>query len=233
MQYMNFTKLKPMLMMIGICILMAACSKKTEEQPAPDRTESMKNTVWAGEYQLLAGDLLSLQPFSITLAVDGTLTWYDIVSTRPGGTWTMKQDTITITLPNNTVIAATVGTENWSNFKGGEAAGFLLSSVSAAKSAESSSLLNTKWTGILSGSKIDITILSDMMLSYKPGSGSEITIPYTNEGAGIRFSYKGIVSFTSNYLNISGNGTVMKGIEKLSSGFPSKTNYTTYAVTKL
>ncbi|MET0244146.1 MAG: hypothetical protein ABW174_11790 [Flavitalea sp.] len=230
---MQHLTLRPVLLLFSIFISITACSKKTDDPPAPDRTESMKNTVWSGEYQYTAGDLVSPQPFSVSLAADGTLTWHDIESSRPGGTWLMKQDTIRITFPNNTGFSATVGIDSWSSFKADASAGVLVSSVIAAKPSESLSLGNTNWTGTHYGSKLDITLFTDLKMTYKLGGGDVINTTYTMEGAGIRFTYTGITSQVSNYANITSNGTVMKAIEKRISGFPYKTTYMSYATTKL
>ena len=78
--------------------------------------EALRNTAWTGQFNYTAGAHMGSQPFSITMNEDGTLTWSDSGSTRPGGTWKVNNDRVTITFPNNTTISATVSNNSWSHF---------------------------------------------------------------------------------------------------------------------
>ncbi|RYY59401.1 MAG: hypothetical protein EOO05_13380 [Chitinophagaceae bacterium] len=226
-------KYTPILAVLAVCsLLIASCSKdKTGDSPI-DRTESLKNTTWAGEFQYTTGEFTDAQPFSVTLAADGTLTWSDVGSTRPAGTWAVNRDTLSITFPNSTVISATITDESWSGFKGGTAAGVLLTHVEKSAIIDPAKLTGSGWMGIMGGSVLEITFPANQKINYTLGGSAGQNLPYTIEGAGIRFNYTGFASSSMNYAIFTNNTTTMKGVERHISGIPSNTIYYQYTNTK-
>ncbi|MCE7065101.1 hypothetical protein [Dyadobacter sp. CY326] len=217
-----------------ICVLLFSCAKEDEAPKPVDRTESFKNTVWGGDFQYAAGEYTDSQTFSILLGADGTLTWYDVASTRPGGTWKMNQDTIIITFPNTTVISATVTDKSWSDFKGGLKAGFFINQLNRAVKVEPSTVSNTSWKGTFGGSELEITILPGMKLNYSLAGSAPRSIPYTLEGAGIRFSYSELFSSATNYVVFTNETNLLRGTERRIGGlFPPTTVYYSYLASKL
>ncbi|RYY54187.1 MAG: hypothetical protein EOO09_15270 [Chitinophagaceae bacterium] len=208
-----------------------SCSKDKGDAPE-DRTESFRNSVWAGEFQYATGSYTSVQPFSVSLASDGTLTWSDIGSTRPGGTWAVDHDTITITFPNSTSISATVTDDSWSEFKGGAAAGVFLTQVSRAAAPDPAALPGSTWIGTLGGSPLFMNFIAGQKMNFTLGETSlATTLDYSIEGAGIRFTSNGITS-TSVYYALLVNKTTMKGVNRFVSGFPSTVNYFPFTTNK-
>jgi hypothetical protein len=211
--------------------LLSSCSKK--DDVATTAGIDLKNTVWAGEFQYASGSYTSLQPFSVVLKDDGTLTWSDLENTRAGGTWVTKKDTVVITFPNSTVISAVIAGDNWTSFKGGAEAGVLLSQVTRSVKAEVTTLVGTVWKGLLSGSTFTIEISEAGKLKYTLAGGSPITLDYTFEGAGMRFLIPGILSSRSYYTIFLNNTSLLKGIERyISAGIPGSVNYNTWSSNK-
>ena len=146
------------LIITAISFLLAAISfsscKKSKDSPAHTPVinainwkEELKNTIWAGEYKYTTGSNQFLQPFSTTLNADGTLTWTDLENTRPGGTWKVEGSQLNFTFPNKTTLSATLGKEQWSDFKSGVGAGFVIDNAFRSAQPDAASLVNTTWKG--------------------------------------------------------------------------------------
>jgi hypothetical protein len=233
MKPMAMRHLRILCLLLTACALILSCSKKSEDGDAtPDLGLSLKNTVWAGEFQYTAGDYTGLQPFSIELKEDKTLTWSDFGSTRPGGTWLTKKDTIVITFPNGTFFSAKVAGDNWSHFSIGAGAGIAIGQVSRSARADAATLQNTNWTGSLDGSALSIQFKAGSKLDYKLGSGSVLSATYTVEGAGIRFDLPTFLYPNNQFAVCLNNGTLIRGLMRSYSGLPAKPFYYTWIINK-
>jgi len=173
-----------------------AC-KKSEDSPAPASNvinwkEELKNTTWAGEYKYTSGSHQSLQPFSTKLNADGTLTWTDLENTRPAGTWKVEGSQLNFTFPNSTTLSATLGKEQWSDFKSGVGAGFVIDNAFRSMQPGAFTLLNTTWKGTHLLDVLIIKFLGDNTVIFsKNGENYYDKGTYSMSSAGLQFNWGG------------------------------------------
>lgn len=202
----------------AVATMLYSCKKSndsimTSPTPTPVPTinwnEELKETVWAGEFKYTTGAFTDLQPYSLNLNTDGTTTWTDLESTRPGGTWKVQANVITLTFPNSTTISATVSKDTWSTFENKTSNGFEIANLSRSVSLKQNMLEGGTWAGIYKTDTWNIQFL--------PGAKSQLTMisklpafPYVIAGASIKFVVTN-GTFTDTFFAIfQSNNTVMK-----------------------
>lgn len=175
--------------------------------------QQLKNTIWAGEFSYSTGAYTGLQPFSIEMNNDGTLTWTDVASTRPGGSWTIEDNLVTVVFPNGTKVSAKVSADSWINFTNPPVNGFRIENLSRSDRPDRTVLTNTSWIGKQGGYNAGIQFTTDgnirfdhdVMLSYSGG--------YTIAGAGILFKKTYPDGDLTYYGIVQKNNTEIKGFK--------------------
>lgn len=180
-----------------ITILCFSCKKNTDSpdngNPAPpvttvNWTEELKNTLWAGEYKYTTGVDQSLQPFSLLLKDDGTITWADVENERAAGTWKVNGSQINFSFINGGSFSASLARDSWSNLKSGAGAGLAIDNIASTVRPNTQALLNTTWLGNVNGLNFSLNFLKDdFVKSTVNGGESYYTSKYTISLAGIRF----------------------------------------------
>jgi hypothetical protein len=155
--------LRTITLLILIVISFFSCKKSDE---AINWKEELKGTAWSGEFKYTKNaDYIDLQPFSIILNNDGTLTWSDIQSTRLGGNWAVEGTKVTITFPNKTSLTADVSKDKWSNFTSVDI-GFQIVNMANSSIPKQTALENTTWQGKMNGSDITVKFLTEMKVQF-------------------------------------------------------------------
>ena len=168
---------------LGIAAVSASSCKKSNDasNSITNWNEYLKNTVWAGEFRYTKGSFTGLQPFSIELNADGTVSWTDVASTRPGGVWTVKDSVVTLVFPNMTSNAATLSKDKWSKFTNPAINGFDLANLSLTAIPVAEQLNTHTWIGKY-GKTADIILhfLQGQKMSFLSYNEA-----YTIHGAGV------------------------------------------------
>jgi hypothetical protein len=199
---------KPISLLFFAGAIIASCNKDDNNNGDTNWAEELKQTTWAGEYQLTSGAYQGLQPFSIKLNTDNTLTWYEIGATLPA-VWSVRGNQITITFTNGGTISADLGNNSWNNFTSTSPNQRKIASLEKISIPDPNTLNNTVWKGKLSsGQDVTITFLSGNKLRYF--AGFTLEIPYTIYGAGLKLSsFMPATNSSDAYVIISNN--FMKG----------------------
>jgi hypothetical protein len=176
---------------IAFICLLSACTKDEPQREKINWTKELNGSVWAGEFKYTTGAFQLPQPFSVVINDGGTLTWSDLGSIRPAGTWKVDSvnNKIIITLPNKTSVTANLTKDSLSSFTNTPAnIGFEVKSLYRSATPTTAILDKTTWKGKqfnTSGGKT-----TDLDFEF---SGGKISIPngiasnYQIEGAGVRF----------------------------------------------
>lgn len=174
--------------------------------------EELKGSVWAGEFRYTTGAYQCLQPFSIVLNDDGTLTWTDIQNTRAGGTWGLEGNKINIKFPNGTSTSADLFKDRWGNFSTPPENGFQIANVSASAIPTQALLNDSQWKGSVTltadghTEAVRLEFVSDNSMKVIIGSLPPIIHSYAIDGGGISIDSNG-------YFILSNNATEMKGYD--------------------
>jgi hypothetical protein len=199
------------LLLIGIAGT-TSCKKNNTTAPATNWAEELKGTVWAGDYNYTAGAYTGLQPFSVVMANDGTLTWSDNASTRPGGNWSVTGNKVTIKFPGGAALSADVTNDSWSNFKDITSGnGFQVTSIQRAVTPSTALLDNTNWSGTFNGKAVTINFLPFNKLVFSADAYAN-KLAYTIEGAGFRFTYLSLGYIYYSYATILKNTSLINGL---------------------
>lgn len=170
--------------------------------------ENLKSSVWAGEFQYTSGAFQNLQPFSLTLENNNTLTWFEN-GLSLSGVWAVQGNKITITYTNGQIVSADVSKDTWVNFTNAGANPRQIANIMRSAIPTPAAFENTQWKGkFLSGSNISITFLPGSKLRYD--AGLPIEVPYTIFGAGIKIGNFALASISSNAYIVPLNN-VIKG----------------------
>jgi len=204
----NKMKLNKYISLLLAIMIMLSCKKSELKNDTGNLAEELKGSVWAGEFRYTVGASQELQPFSIMLNNDGTLTWTDFQNSRPGGTWLIDGNKISLRFLNGTTNSADITKEQWSNFSNPAGNGFEIENISRSAIPALASLQQTTWTGSLINS---VWGSYDGALHFN--SGKTVTVisngyseddTYTVEGAGIKTSNYGYFIFLNNATNVKG-----------------------------
>jgi len=207
-----------------------SCSKDNDDDH--NWSEELKNSVWAGIYQLTAGSYRGEQPFSVELNADGSVQWSDITSTRAAGQWVALGDTLTITFPNLTNVTALLSGDRLSKFVSSPGAGLVINEASRAALLDEQQLINAEWSGTQGGASLTLDFVPGSKVTYKIGGNPGVTVPYTIAGAGIRIQRNYIPGGGKDYSVLVEKGTVFKGLDTFVYGLPPETTYTSFTVEK-
>ena len=151
-----------------------------------------------------------MQPFSIVLNADGTLTWSDIQNSRPGGTWTNAENKITIKFPNATSLTADVSKEAWSNFGNPPINGFEVVNLSRSAIPTNALLDNTNWKGNFDAGILECSLAASNKIQISSPFVRNDT--YSIQGAGIKINnFTGSIIANPAYFIFSNNQTSIKG----------------------
>ena len=200
--------LKTLSLLFITVISMLSCKKSDE---AISWKEELKGSAWSGEFKYTKdADYMDLQPFSIIINNDGTLTWSDIQSTRPDGTWVVEGNKVTITFPNKTSLTADVSKDKWSNFTSADI-GFQIVNIANTNIPKPAALENTTWQGKING--------RDITVKFITGNKIQFTMPIVvmNGHIGSVVNTNKISGFYETTYSISGAGIETHG--------PSETYY--------
>jgi hypothetical protein len=201
-------KLKKSISLLLTIMIMLSCKKSELKNDTVNLAEELKGSVWAGEFKYTIDRYQELQPFSVVLNNDGTLTWTDFQNTRAAGTWLIDGNKINLKFPNGTTNSADITKEHWSNFSNPGANGFEIANITRSAIPTTAFLQQTKWAGSFINSFFGTY---DAALNF--GSGKTVTVisngypmddTYTVEGAGIRISNYGYFVFLNNATNVKG-----------------------------
>jgi hypothetical protein len=177
--------------------------------------EALKNTVWTGEFKYTTGPFQELQPFSIEINSNGTVTWADEGSIRDGGTWKVNGDIITLTFPNQTTtFTATLATVKWSNFSNQEINGLKIDNISAATAVQQSDIVHLTFAGSINEIALQLKFLPLGKIEITKGTEPAFSLPYTVSGAGIRFEDPKLFHTDIYFMIFQNNMTTIKGFEK-------------------
>lgn len=183
-------------------------SSDVPQNPGQNPTQDLKGTVWAGEFQYTSGAYQNLQPFSIIVDNNNTLTWYENGSSL-SGVWAIQGEKVTITYTNGQIVSADVSKDNWTNFTNAGANSRQIANITRSAIPIPGAFENTKWKGkFISGSDISITFLPGSKLKYDAGLALEV--PYTIFGAGIKIGNFAPATITSSAYIVPLNNA-MKG----------------------
>ena len=217
---------------IGFLILAAttifACKKESTSSNVPvNSPENFKSSVWAGEFQYTSGASQILQPFSIVVDNNNTLTWYENGLSLPG-VWSIVGSKVEITYTNGQVLSAEVSKDTWTNFSNTGANPRQIANIVRSAIPTAANLDNTKWKGkFIAGSDISITFLPGSKLKYDAGFPMEI--PYTIFGAGIKMGQFALAAISSSAYIVPINKGI-KGSTTISDF--GGTYYSTWSATK-
>ena len=209
MKYFNYS-----ICLFILSLSLFAC-KKSNDQPSVVATnwgEDLKGTIWAGDFNYTSGAYLGSQPFSMELKIDGTIMWYDVTSDRAGGTWKVKDSTITFTFPGGTSFQAIVSKDNWSHFTTDPSSGFLINSISRSARPDPAMLTGASYTGIFEMNVLKLNISTSGVLGFSFGPATPLGASYSISGGGIRFRQPGDPFDSYFYLLVQNNYTTLKGI---------------------
>jgi hypothetical protein len=211
MKYFNYS-----ICLFILSLSLFAC-KKSNDHPsvttiATNWGEDLKGTIWAGDFNYTSGAYLGSQPFSMDLKEDGTIMWYDVTSERAGGTWTVKDSTVTFTFPSNTSFHATVAKDKWSHLTMDPSSGFLINSISRSARPDPAMLAGASYSGIIDVYVSKINITSSSSLEFHYGASGFQYASYSISGGGIRFNEPGSPFDSRYYLMVQNNYTVLKGV---------------------
>ena len=109
---MNHLKTISVLLITVITIL--SCKKSNDDKPV-NWAEELKGSVWAGEFKYNTGAYTGLQPVSIVINNDNTLTWYEVAGSYTA-TWLVSGNTVTIKFISGSTVSASLSKDTWSNF---------------------------------------------------------------------------------------------------------------------
>jgi hypothetical protein len=202
----------------GLLLIAVIATQSCKKDNDTNWSEELKGSAWAGEFKYTSGANNDLQPFSIIVNSNGTISWSDLANTRPGGDWRTEGNKVTLTFPNSTTLSADLTKDSWSNFSSPTDIGFEIASLSRAEVPAAASFTNTTWIGTVTR---DDGTLQDVTMHFLTGNSSKIFIgglayPFTYHiaGAGITINI-GVISV---YFNFSNNTTVMKGYHVAAGG---------------
>ena len=189
---------------------MLSCKKSEVKNDTGNLAEELKGSAWAGEFKYTVGTYRELQPFSVVLNNDGTLTWTDFQNTRAAGTWLIDGNKINLHFPNGTTNAADVTKEQWSNFSNPEGNGFAIVNISRSSIPTMEVLQQTKWAGNLTNSIPErkamhgtVTFDAGRLVTFIY-DGVTYEYNYAPEGAGIRILNYGYFILRNNATSIQG-----------------------------
>ena len=193
-------------------ILVTALSCKKEDR-AINWSKELNGSVWAGEFKYTSGTYTGLQPFSLILN-DGSLRWYQSNGDYPA-TWSVKDNKITFTFPDNSSISAILSKDAWSGFlnitnNGLEIANLYRSAIPGPE------LDNKTFTGKYSTTDAILSFVPGQKLGFAFGSVGGFTTAYTIYGAGIRYDRPN-PNFTIKGYGVFTNSSTIKGVEIVSS----------------
>lgn len=204
--------------LLGImAVTIFSCKKSSDDNPnnAVNWKEALKGTVWSGEYKYTIGTFQGLQPYSMEINSDGTVTWADEGSIRDAGTWKVNADTIKLTFPNQTTFTATPGKDKWSNFSNQESNGFKIENISAATPVREPDIVNLTFDGVSNGMLLRIKFLPGNAIQISGQGLLTYILPYKIAGAGIRAENRLIPNTAINYFMIfQSNMTTLNGFNK-------------------
>jgi hypothetical protein len=196
------------LLLIAATIILSCKKEGTSSNVPANPTDNLKGTVWSGEFQYTSGAFQNLQPFSLVVENNNTLTWYENGSSL-SGVWEVQGSKITITYTNGHIVSAEVSKDSWSNVTNTGANPRQIANITRSSIPVQSAIENTKWKGkFVSGSDISITFLPGNKLKYD--AGLPLEVPYTVFGAGIRIGNFAPASISSSAYIVPVNGA-MKG----------------------
>ena len=186
-----------------------ACKKEGTSSTVPaNPTENLKGTVWAGEFQYTSGAFQNLQPFSMVVENNNTITWYEN-GLSLSGVWAVREGKITITYTNGQSVSADVSKDTWNNFTNSGSNPRQIANITRSVIPTISAFDNTQWKGkFTSGADISITFLPGSKLRYN--AGLPLEIPYTIFGAGINIRGFAPATISSNAYIVPMNNA-MKG----------------------
>lgn len=159
-------------------ISFTSCKK---DNATTDNSAAIKNTLWVGDFNYTGS---AVQPVSIQFNEGGNLGWYAL-SGDGSGSWTLNNNTITVTIAGGGFTASISGGNQLSNFK---STGNLNMVDAALNSTTDESLDGTTWTApnlvlkFKAGNKVDM---------YLGAAGSLPTYPnvdYTRKAKTVRFA---------------------------------------------
>ncbi|RYY60695.1 MAG: hypothetical protein EOO05_09040 [Chitinophagaceae bacterium] len=226
--------MKKLILRVGLLLMVIistlSCSKKNDD----DRnwSEELKNSVWAGIYQLTSGAYRGEQPFSVEFNADGSVQWSDITCTRPASQWAAVGDTLTITFPNSTTVTSILSGDRLTKFVSGPGAGLVINEASRAALVTEEKLVNAQWAGTQGSFALTFDFIPGGKVTYKKGGEPGVTVPYTIAGAGIRISRNYTPGGGKDYSVLLENGSVFKGLDTFVFGLPPETTYTSFTVAK-
>ena len=175
--------------------VLVSCKKDNDSGSNVNQATAIKGSFWAGEFKYTSGDYTGLQAFSIEFKDDGTTTWSDAGSTRTSGTWKVEGSKITLTFPNGTSLSATLSKDEWINIDNPVVNGFKINNLSRSFRPEQKNFLNTLWKGryeddatLISVKFLDGAYIDKLEYIHNYNGRSTYILPYTIEGAGIRFT---------------------------------------------
>jgi hypothetical protein len=209
MKYLNYSTC-----LFILSLSLFAC-KKSNNQPSVIATnwgQDLKGTIWAGNFNYTTGTYQGPQPYSMELKDDGTIMWYDVTSERVGGTWTVKDSTVTFTFPSNTSFHATASKDFWSHFTMDPSSGFLINSISRSARPDPAMLAGASYSGIEDGHPLKLSFSSPGALGFYYGFLPGQSAPYTISGGGIRFIQPVDPLDTRFYLLVQNNTMSLNGV---------------------
>ena len=184
------------LLLIAATTILACTKTGTSDDISENQTGDLKGTVWAGEFQYTSGANQNLQPFSLILENNNTLTWYENGSSLPG-VWSVQGGKVTITYTNGQIVSADASEDTWSNFTNTGANPRQIANIKRSSIPTPGALENTQWKGkFMSGPNISVTFLPGSKLRYD--AGLPIEVPYTIFGAGIKIGNFALATISSN-----------------------------------
>ncbi|HTE23734.1 hypothetical protein [Flavitalea sp.] len=173
------------LLLIAATTFLACKKNGTSNEVLENPTEDLKGTVWAGEFQYTSGVFQNMQPFSIVLEKNNTVTWYEN-GLSLSGVWSVQGGKITIQYTNGQIVSADVSKNTWNNFTNTGANPRQIANIISSVIPVPGVFENTQWKGkFISGTAdISITFLPGSKLRYD--AGLPLEVPYTIFGAGVK-----------------------------------------------
>jgi hypothetical protein len=206
-------KLLKSISLLAITLTILSC-KKNSDSPSTNWEQDLKATAWSGDFQFSGGSNQTIQPLSLLLNADNTVTWFSITGSFPG-VWSVKDNKITITFTDGKILTATVSKDNWSDFTNVTVNGWQVISLVKTVVPLPDALMNSMWkVKFTNGADAMITFMAANKLKYTTG-GIPAETSYTIHGAGIKFSNFAFAVNTSDAYFILQNNS-MKGFTVVS-----------------